>query len=188
MSAHPQSSQPRELLFGHLSPPFLMDELDVLADEVRQQETAATIGARDPDEGSELLPLEGVTGQSPSSLSRSLYTRCNAGAGAQSCAGSCPLELGVDGGDSLLTANALLLSCSRDHAHQRRALPDPDPTAATAPSLRTSICATEDWNRFPRRRCCRPIFLLLQFRTAPFPSPRERSILFSSTRSIANRR
>lgn len=55
------SSQPRELLFGHLSPPFLMDELDVLADEVRQQETAATIGARDPDEGSELLPLEGVT-------------------------------------------------------------------------------------------------------------------------------
>ncbi|KWU42298.1 hypothetical protein RHOSPDRAFT_10831, partial [Rhodotorula sp. JG-1b] len=35
------SSQPRELLFGHLSPPFLMDELDVLVDEVRKQEEAA---------------------------------------------------------------------------------------------------------------------------------------------------
>lgn len=62
------SAQPRELLFGHLSPPFLMEELDVLADEVRKRQAAAAaaatrIGAQEePDEGSEMPPpLEGVT-------------------------------------------------------------------------------------------------------------------------------
>lgn len=63
MNAHPQSSQPRELLFGHLSPPFLMDELDVLADEVRKGEVASMTAAK--GEGLE-MPLEGVTGMSPS--------------------------------------------------------------------------------------------------------------------------
>lgn len=45
-----------------------MDELDVLADEVRKQEAAAAtrIGAQEPDAGSEMPPLEGVTGMSPS--------------------------------------------------------------------------------------------------------------------------
>ena len=68
MSARTQSSQPRELLFGHLSPPFLMDELDVLVDEVRKQEEAAAatrLSAQEPGEGSEVPPLAGVTGMSP---------------------------------------------------------------------------------------------------------------------------
>ncbi|GAA5865068.1 hypothetical protein JCM3774_002121 [Rhodotorula dairenensis] len=51
------SSQPRELLFGHLSPPFLMEELDVLAELVRTRRgsTATAAGLTGPDR-----PLEGV--------------------------------------------------------------------------------------------------------------------------------
>lgn len=98
-------------MFGHLSPPFLMEELDVLADEVRKRQAAAAaaatrIGAQEePDEGSEMPPpLEGVTGMWPFFSSLGICTwAAYADAGVCSPAGSYPGAKRVEG--DLLMSN-----------------------------------------------------------------------------------
>lgn len=72
-----QASQPREYLFGHLSPPYVLEELKVLADLVqaeRERRRRRWRGAADPGSGTEAdeeaaagagdgPPLRGVKGE-----------------------------------------------------------------------------------------------------------------------------
>ena len=100
--ARPQSSQPKDKLFGHFSPPFILEEMVVLADLVREARIAA--GWSDSDAGK--TPLRDVIG---ACLSQSRF------AGA-----SCASEL------TRPDLSSLSLARSRHPAHQGRHLHLPD--------------------------------------------------------------